>query len=108
MGRGRDSGCPLPPRSPVLAQLVHTVPTLDVWRRSALGDKGVQYRRKEFGPRVAPQSASRSNGSADSADEADAARSAAHLPETLSVAARCPVWRDIGNTPSPQTVSTSR
>src|SRR6516164_8294705 len=94
--------------APVLAQLVHTVPTLDVWRRSALGDKDVRYRRKEFGPRVAPQSAPRSSGSADSAAEADAARNAARPPETLSVAARCPVWRDIGNIPSPQTVTTSR
>src|SRR5215472_3904437 len=38
-----------PPHSPVLAPLVHTVPTLDVWRRSAHWDKGVQYWRKEFG-----------------------------------------------------------
>src|SRR6516225_5057691 len=81
-----------PPHSPVLARLVHTVPTWDVWRRSAHWDKGVQYRRKECGPRVAPQSSSRSNGSAGSAAEADAARSAAHLPEKLSVAARCPCW----------------
>src|SRR5262249_24635334 len=62
---------------PVLALLVHTVPTLDVWRRSARWEGG-------------------------------AAITAARLSETLSVDARCPERRDIGNTPSPRTATTSR
>src|SRR6266851_1636686 len=96
-----------PPHRPVLALLVHTVPTLDVWRRSARWDKDVRYGFQEAGQPVAPESAPRSNGSVDSAAEAGAAITAAHLSETPSVDARCPVRRDIGNTPSPQTATTS-
>src|SRR5437016_6146009 len=90
-----------PPHRPVLALLVHTVPTLDVWRRSARWDKDVRFGRKESGQQAAPESAPRSNGSVDSAAEAGAAITAAHLSETPSVDARCPEQRDIGNTPSP-------
>src|SRR5215831_6941998 len=38
-----------PPHSPVLAQLAHTVPTLDVWRRSAHEDRDVRGRQREYG-----------------------------------------------------------
>src|SRR6266852_1358367 len=96
-----------PPHRPVLALLVHTVPTLDVWRRSARWDMDVRYGLQEAGQPAAPESAPRSNGSVDSAAEAGAAITAAHLSETPSVDARCPVRRDIGNTPSPQTATTS-
>src|SRR5713226_8977476 len=96
-----------PPHRPVLALLVHTVPTLDVWRRSARWDKDVRYGFQEAGQPAAPESAPRSNGSVDYAAEAGAATSVAHLSETPSVDARCPVRRDIGNTPSPQTATTS-
>jgi len=39
-GRGRNSGYPLPPHRPVLAQLTHTVLTLDDWRRNAQWETG--------------------------------------------------------------------
>ena len=70
-----------PPHRPVLALLVHTVPTLDVWRRSARWDKDVRFGRKESGQQVAPESAPRPNGSVDSADEGGAAITAARLSE---------------------------
>src|SRR6516164_6676547 len=96
-----------PPHSPVLAQLAHTVLTLDAWRRSARLDRDVRRRQREYGPQAAPESVLRSNGSVGSAAEAGAATNAARLSGTPSFAARCPVRRGIGNTPSPQTGSTS-
>src|SRR5450755_2857389 len=93
-----------PPHRPVLALLVHTVPTSDdVWRRSARWDRDVRFGRREAGQQAAPENAPRSNGSVDSAAEAGAAITAARLSGTPSVDGRCPVRRDIGNTPSPQT-----
>src|SRR6516225_10576269 len=56
-----------PPHRPVLARLAHTVPTLDVSRRSAHWDRDAESGRKEVGQRAAPESASRSNGSVGSA-----------------------------------------
>src|SRR6516225_1284544 len=96
-----------PPHSPVLAQLAHTVPTLDVWRRSAHEDRDVRRGQREYGPQATPESVPRSSGSVGSAAEAGAATNAARLSETLSFAARCPVRRGIGNIPSPPTGSTS-
>src|SRR5256884_9127889 len=54
-----------PPHRPVLALLVHTVPTSDVWRRNARWDKDVRFGRKESGQQAAPESAPRTFGFVD-------------------------------------------
>src|SRR5260370_27414587 len=96
-----------PPHRPVLALLTHTVPTLDTWRRSARWDRGVGHRPLVARHRGGHRSVPKSSDYADCAAEAGAATYVAPCVGTSRVAPSCPEPHGIGNTPEPQTVTTS-